>query len=966
MPDEEAPAGGPAEAPNDGPDEAPSSEASGNDAAANGATGDRPLPEGFDKRSLSMGMLESVNLEKDDLDYVMACLKSSADGLKPEVAQHRLAKFGPNALPEKKVNPIIEFLMFMWNPLSWVMEMAAVVAILLTLPDGLKPDWEDFVGILLLLLINATIGFIEERNAGNAVKALMDALALKAQVKRGGEWTEIDAKELVIGDVVALKLGDIIPADARIIKGKDVKIDQAALTGESLPVSKEMGDMVFSSSVVKQGEFHAMVVATGVHTFIGKSADMVNRTESTSHLQAIVSAIGLYCIAWIFTFIFFQIIICFPVQRYNYHNEIDNILVLLIGGVPIAMPVVLSVTLAIGAHELAEKKAIVTRMTAIEELAGMSILCSDKTGTLTLNKLTIDKESFAALAQYSVDECMLQAARASRTEHQDAIDFAVVNSLPDPNMAREGIEELDFHPFNPVDKRTEIVYRDSSDGKVYRCTKGAPQIILGMAHNKSEIEKDVMDQIESMAKRGFRALGIALAEVPSGDPEGPPGPWTMTGLMPIFDPPRHDTKETIEKAIHMGVQVKMVTGDQLAIAKETARRLGLGTNIFTSDVLNLSDGRASIEYGGSVGELVENADGFAGVFPEHKYRIVEVLQRRGHLVGMTGDGVNDAPALKKAQVGIAVADATDAARGASDLVLTEPGLSVIIHAMLTSRQIFQRMKNYSMYACSVTVRIVVTFSILTWGWKFNMPPFMILILAYLNDGTIMSISKDRVKPSPHPDKWNLRDVFITASSLGIWLTVSTIIFFVTLVETNFWNSAFRLNTIWRITGNNNEYILHSIIYLQVSIIGQALIFVTRSYWFFFMDRPGVLLMCAFVVAQLVATFISVYANWGFTHIEGCGWGWAAAVWVWNIAWFPMCDVIKIVVRSIILKDKTVLYKIRNLFATRRMFRYDAHTHGRDSNAGPMTSLEAARQRASVHRSMEEYRASLQQNVRNFD
>jgi len=930
-----------------------------------GQTGDaKPLPEGLDKRSLSMSMLETVDLEKDDLDYVMACLKTSREGLKPDVAARRLAKFGPNALPEKKVNPILEFLMFMWNPLSWVMEAAALVAIFLTIPGGKTPDWEDFLGILLLLLINATIGFIEERNAGNAVKALMDALAPRAKVLRGGEWIEIEAKELVIGDIVSLKLGDIVPADARIMSGKDIKIDQAALTGESLPVGKEKGDMIYSGSVVKQGEFLAVVVATGMNTFFGKAAHLVNQTESVSHLMQIVSAIGLYCMAWIGTFVLLLIVTQWPIHLENYRHGINNILVLLIGGVPIAMPVVLSVTLAIGAHELAQHKAIVTRMTAVEELAGMTILCSDKTGTLTLNKLTIDQESFFTMNGYTVDQAMILASRASRTENQDAIDFAVVNSLPDPKMAREGIEELDFHPFNPVDKRTEITYRDNSDGKIYKATKGAPQIILGLAHNKNEIEKEVHYHIEDFAKRGFRALGIAVAEVPSGEPHGDPGPWTMVGLMPIFDPPRHDTKETIAEAIRMGVEVKMITGDQLAIAKETARRLGMGTNIFNCDVLNFSDQRASTELGASVGELVESADGFAGVFPEHKYRIVEVLQKRGHMVGMTGDGVNDAPALKRASVGIAVAGATDAARGASDIVLTEPGLSVIIHAMVMSRQIFQRMKNYSMYACSVTVRIVVTFAVLVWAFRFNMPPFMVLILAYLNDGTIMTISKDRVKPSPIPQRWNLREVFIVASSLGLYLTASTVIFYVTLFKTQFWHDTFKLELPWLKTPkpDPNYFQLHSIIYLQCSIIGQALIFVTRAHWFFFMDRPGLLLMCAFVVAQLVATFICVYANWGFTQIEGTGWGWAGVVWVWNVVWYAPMDFVKIGVRSIITGDKTVIHK---LFAARRMFSFDASKHGREDRM-PKSSIEAAQARASVHRSMEAYRASLQRNVNSLD
>ncbi|KAI8081929.1 E1-E2 ATPase-domain-containing protein [Gilbertella persicaria] len=630
------------------------------------------------------------------------------------------------------------FLGFMWNPLSWVMEAAAIVAIALSNGFGQPPDYPDFIGIVLLLLANATIGYLEERQAGNAVKALMASLAPECKVRRDGEWKTLEAAELVPGDIISIKLGDVIPADGRLLSAHgDVSIDQAALTGESLPVGKEAGDEVFSGSTVKQGEAEAVVIGTGTNTFFGRAAKLVGEAgDDVGHLQSILAKIGNFCLVTICTFMVIVIIVQYAAFHYDYRRGIDNILVLLIGGIPIAMPTVLSVTLAIGAKQLAEHKAIVTRITAIEEMAAVTILCSDKTGTLTLNKLIVDKPTIKTYGpEYDGDYVIRLCGYASRLENQDAIDFCIVNSLPDPSKAREGVEELDFKPFNPVIKRTEITYRDIAENKVYRVTKGMSHMILDLcSRDKTDATiKALNDDVDEFARRGLRALAVAIDEIPNGQVDGEGIGFKLVGLLPIYDPPRSDTKETIDRALALGVAVKMITGDQLAIGKETGRRLGMGDNMFLSKTLK--EGPPPGSGYTDVDQMVLHADGFAGVYPEHKYEIVERLQNMGYMVAMTGDGVNDAPALSKANVGVAVADASDAARSAADIVLTAPGLSTIVEAIIGSRQIFQRMRNYSIYTCSVTIRVVVGFSILIWAFQFVFPRIVFVLLLSLMLGT---------------------------------------------------------------------------------------------------------------------------------------------------------------------------------------------------------------------------------------
>jgi H+-transporting ATPase len=614
------------------------------------------------------------------------------EGLSDPEAARLLQKYGYNEITEEKKSAFMQLLGYFVGPIPFLMEAATLISFVVyiyNIADKRHSDPATWIVLLFLLVVNAFMGWREETNAGNAIDALKAALAPQARVKRNGRWIELPSRELVPGDLVILKLGDIVPADSKLGEGQPMEVDQAALTGESLPVTVFPGDVVYSGSVIKRGELHATVYATGANTFFGKAAALVSSVTARGHLQMVLLKIAYFLMASGGTLVIILFIIRVAVQHADPVDALVQALVLLVASIPIAMQVVTTATMAVGARNLAEHKAIVARLASIEELAGMTILCSDKTGTLTKNKLTLDTPTVFSGTD---DGLILASALCAKWEGQDAIDFCLTSAVPDQEFLKSH-KQTNFIPFDPVIKRTESTIH-APDGSVFRCTKGAPQVIAGMAHNADEIADRVNDVIEEFGTRGYRAIGVART---NADDE-----WEFSGLIPLFDPPRDDTKQTIESALDLGVEVKMITGDHLTIAKETSRRLGMGTNIYTTEMIT-DPSRSEAQ----LMELAETADGFAQVFPEHKFQIVELLQKKGHLTGMTGDGVNDAPALKKADVGIAVEGATDAARAAADIVLVEPGLSVIITALIKAREIFQRMKAYVIYRISATFTLLL-------------------------------------------------------------------------------------------------------------------------------------------------------------------------------------------------------------------------------------------------------------------
>ncbi len=799
---------------------------------------------------------------KDDLKTLPIAevekrLGSSPNGLTGAEAAKRLAQYGPNEIEEKKTNAFLKFLMYFWGPIPWMIEVAVVLS-------GVVRHWPDFFIILLLLCANACVGFWEERQAGNAIEALKAKLAIKARVKRDGKWINPPAKEVVPGDIIRLRLGDIVPADARLLEGDEVSVDQAALTGESLPASKKPGDAVFSGSIIRRGEIGALVYATGGKTYFGKTADLVQTAHTVSHFQKAVLRIGNYLI--ILAVALVVVIIGVAVYRGDpILTTLQFALVLTVAAIPVAMPTVLSVTMAVGARLLAKKQAIVSKLVAIEELAGVDVLCADKTGTLTQNKLTLGDPFCIGDAKPA--EVILAGALASRAEDNDVIDLAVLGGLKD-DKALQSYDVQHFQPFDPVHKRTEATVT-GGDGAAFKVTKGAPQVILALAANAAAV-KDAMDKaVNDFAARGFRALGVARAD---GD-----GKWQLLGVLPLFDPPREDAKSTVATARQMGVQLKMVTGDALAIARETAKTLGMGANILDGASLGDSKQDATAD----VAKSIEQADGFAQVFPEHKFHIVDVLQKHGHIVGMTGDGVNDAPALKQADCGIAVSGATDAARAAAAIVLMTPGLSVIIDAIKESRKIFQRMNSYAIYRIAETLRVLLfmTLSILVFNF-YPLTAVMIVMLALLNDGAILSIAYDNVRYRDAPEAWNMRVVLGVSTVLGVLgVTAAFGLFF--LAE--------------RVFHIDREHI-QTMMYLKLSVAGHLTIFLTRTRGPFWSIRPAPILWGAVLGTQALATCIALF---GFGLVTPLAWHWVLLVWGWALAWFLVNDRVKLLAYSVL-------------------------------------------------------------------
>ncbi|HTZ01766.1 MAG TPA: plasma-membrane proton-efflux P-type ATPase [Xanthobacteraceae bacterium] len=774
---------------------------------------------------------------------------TAAAGLSETEARQRLTQYGENALVEHNVSALERLARFFWGPIPWMIEVAAALSAVLR-------HWDDLAIILLMLFINAGVGFWQEFKADNAIALLKQRLALKARVKRDGAWKDIEARLLVPGDLILIKLGNIVPADAKLAGDGYLSVDQSALTGESLPVDKKAGDDAYSGSIAKQGEMKAVVTATGMKTYFGKTAGLVQQAGTVSHFQRAVLRIGNFLI--LTTGGLIGVIVVAGLFRHNPPLEVVQFaLILAVASIPVALPAVLSVTMAVGAERLARMKAIVSRLVSIEEMAGMNTLCSDKTGTLTKNELTLgDPQPAPGVTR---EELLLAAALASRRDAPDAIDAAILAGAP-AGLDLDAYAVKAFHPFDPVAKRAEAEIEAA--GKRFKTAKGAPQVVVDLCAPPADQRTAIGKIVDADAAKGYRTLGVARTD--------DTGEWRFLGLLPLFDPPRDDCDETIKTARTMGVDIKMVTGDHEAIAKEIAKQLDLGQDIVVADAVFGENAPADRL------PRILSADGFARVFPEHKFEIVKALQSAGRIVGMTGDGVNDAPALKQADVGIAVSGATDAARAAAALVLTAPGLSVITTAMEEARRIFERMTAYAIYRIAETMRLLLfmTVAILMFNF-YPVTAIMVVLLALLNDIPIMMIAYDNAPVAPRPVRWDMMRVLSIASALGLYGVFESFVLY-WLMRDYFAVPA---------------PVLQPIIFLKLLVSGHMTIYLTRNKgWVWERPWPNWKLVVPSETTQLLGTLIVVYG----IAMAPTGWRLALFVWGYTLVSFLVANVVKIV------------------------------------------------------------------------
>lgn len=817
-----------------------------------------------------------VNLARAERENIVATRDS---GLTDVEVESLRAQHGLNEVQRKHKNIWLDLLRRYIQPVPVIMILAIIIS------GAIQPSaWLSFSLLLVELNLLVFSAWRSELNTNDAMSAIAEGVAPSIDAKRSGEWRRIPVRELVPGDIFLVKGGVVVPADA-VLRGnpehdEPVKVDESSLTGEALLATRRPGDVVLSGSVVKQGELEAQVTATGANTLFGKSMSLLDAgsvgsdgrlQRLTTRLQIVIVLCGIVVCIIIFLVLLFS-----PLDSITFGDTIRIVFVVLVAGAPVTLPVVVATILAVGARELAREKAVVTRLSAIEELAGMDVLCSDKTGTLTLNELRVDEPWLNK--NITSDELFEAAILASRREGAEAIDLAIFSSSP-PHVLEATSRDyrvLRFVPFNPSDKKTlatvqRISGGDGSDREpAFFVSKGSPDVINRICHSAMPDKlAEVEEKMLQFASRGLRTLGVARKANENAH-------WEMLGLISLFDPPRHDTAEVIAAANALLVDVKMITGDQQAIAIETCARLGLGTAIAGPEIwrTKMTDHELA--------QKVEVMNGFAGVYPEHKYAIVEQLQLNKHVVGMTGDGVNDAAALKKADVGIAVAGATEAAKGAADIILTEPGLGTIVVAIRRARKTFLILNFYVVYRIWASAYIYLFFLLLYVALRFRYPSWLVVLMSLLKDLVVVSTSKDKVPVAEEPQAWNMTSPTIVAMVMACVSVLGSVMFtYAALPEYGAWWSTFNME-------NLDEQQVISALFLQLTITLCCTVLLTRSKRFFldWNRRPSLFLIVASVVVPVAFTFFAVYLHstkfGSGPRVRGCGWAAAGIVWAYTV------------------------------------------------------------------------------------
>jgi H+-transporting ATPase len=680
-------------------------------------------------------------------ELVVSLAADTTNGLSAAEHKRRVAAYGYNEVLEKKANPYLGFAKKFSGPTAWMLEAVIVLSLILG-------NYADVYVIVALLFLNAVLGFFQEQKASKAIDALKQRLRVNARTLRDGTWQVLPARELVPGDIVRIRAGDFVPADVKVMEGH-LAVDQSALTGESLPVEKAPAGMLFSGSIIKSGEATGLVVLTGTRTYFGKTTELVQFARPRLQAEEVVSQV----VKWLLLIVGLALVVAFVVAALAGMRMLDVLslaLVLLASSIPVALPAMFTITMALGSMELAQRGVLVTRLSASEDAATMDTLCSDKTGTITANRLTI--AGIIPEAGWSEEDILLYGALASEAANHDPIDCAFLRAAQDRQIPAGDFARRSFVPFDPATRRTEAIVEKA--GTTSRVVKGA----VGAIAELTGIDPALLrEQSAGFAAKGYRALAVAVG---TGEK-----PVQVIGLVALYDTPRPDAGKLIGELQELGISVKMLTGDALPIAQETARQVGLPGTIAAAE--ELEKARAADPHQASA--LVEQSAGFARIYPEDKYAIVKSLQENGHIVGMTGDGINDAPSLRQAEVGIAVASATDVAKGAASVVLTGDGLANIVDLVLVGRMMHQRMLTWIFNKVVKTFQIVVfvVVAFLLTG-QFIVSVFGVVLLLFVIDFVTLSLSTDNVRGSKRPDSWDISGLVKSSLVLGVLVVLESL------------------------------------------------------------------------------------------------------------------------------------------------------------------------------------------------
>ncbi|MGB8707663.1 MAG: plasma-membrane proton-efflux P-type ATPase [Dehalococcoidia bacterium] len=766
----------------------------------------------------NLAVKNTSDYEAISTEETFRLLATSADGMTNSEIQRRVQIFGFNEVTEKRGNPVLAFLSRYWGPMPWLLELAILLSIVL------KHYLEAGI-IFALLTINTIIGQIQSSGSQIALEALKKRLAIEARVLRDGNWVTIEAKEIVPGDIVFIGMGDIVPADAKLISG-DLSIDQSILTGESLPVDAQQSAIIYSGSIVSRGEAKCVVVNTGANTYFGKTAELVKTARPKSHQEQIMLAIVRYMM-----FLGIGALVLVAAYAAVIGTGILPILtfavIFLMAAIPVALPAVMTIVQSVGAMELARKGVLVTRLDSIEDAASIDVLCLDKTGTITQNKLSVG--DVVPFAEYTKEDVMVMASLASQERGKDAIDAAVLDYARAAKTNLNYYERISFTPFEPSTKRSEAMV--ATGGKRFKVVKGAPQTVISLCRGLDQANMAKVNQtVEELSLKGYRTLGVARSPVDA------PENVQFVGLLSLADPPRPDSKAMIEHARTLGVKPVMLTGDNIAIAREIARQVSIGNKIIRMEEFRKMDEAEQAK-------MIEESDGFAEIYPEDKYRIVKLFQSRGHMVGMTGDGVNDAPALKQAEMGIAVSSSTDVAKASASTVLTEPGVGVIIDAIKTSRHIYQRMLTWVINKVTKVIQVI---GLLTVGFFWFHDTVVSLLgmtlLIFANDFVTMSLATDNVKYTANPNKWNVRNITFASLVVGALLVVEGVV--ALLVGTHYFHLELEQ--------------LRTFTVLMLIFTSQFRVYIVRERRYFWSSRPGRELVFATTGAIIAFALLGIY------------------------------------------------------------------------------------------------------------